>query len=73
MEDYALDVDNLAVKHRAKLAFRSLMAGGAQTALYVRQGLRQENAFVVIACCNILDHVLYEGGTRPHRTAEPRG
>jgi HEAT repeat protein len=60
MEDYALDVENLAVKHRAKTAFRSLMAGGSAASAFVRQGLHHEDVHVVIACCDLLDHFLYE-------------
>ena len=60
MEDFALDVENLAVKHRARAALRSLMAGGALAAPFVRRGLHHANADVVTACCDLLDHFLFE-------------
>jgi HEAT repeat protein len=60
MNDFALDVENLAVKHRAQAAFRSLMTAGPEAALFVRLGLRHSNPSVVVACCNVLDHFLFE-------------
>ena len=50
MEDYALDVENLGVPHRARAAMRSLMAGGAAAAPFVRAGLHHAAPEVVGAC-----------------------
>ena len=60
MDDFALDVENLAIKHRAKAAFRSLMLGGSAAAPFVRQGLRHTNPDIVVGCCRVLDHFLYD-------------
>jgi hypothetical protein len=60
MEDFALDVENLAVKHRAKAALQSLMAGGPAAGPFVRQGLHHRSPAVIVGCCQVLDHFLYE-------------
>ena len=60
MEDYALDVENLGVPHRARAAMRSLMAGGAAAAPFVRAGLHHAAPEVVVACCRVLDHFLFD-------------
>lgn len=58
MNDYALNVENLAVKHRAKEALRRLMAAGTAATPFVRAGLRHTETEVVVGCCNMLDHFL---------------
>jgi HEAT repeats len=60
MEDFALDVENLAVKHRAKAALRSLMDGGPAAGSFVGQGLHHQDPAVIVGCCRVLDHFLYE-------------
>jgi len=60
MENFALDVENLALEHRAKVAFRSLIAGGVAASPFVRQGLHHSNPDVVVACCRVLDHFLFD-------------
>jgi HEAT repeat protein len=60
MEDFTLVVGDLAVRHRAKAAFRSLLAAGAAAAPFVRTGLRHPDPSVVVACCRVVDRFLYE-------------
>jgi HEAT repeats len=60
IEDFALDVENLAVKHRARAALKSLMDGGPAAGPFVRQGLHHQNSAVIVGCCRVLDHFLYE-------------
>jgi hypothetical protein len=50
MQDFASDVEDLAVEHRAR----------ADAAPFLRPGLRHPNPEVVVGCCRILDHFLYE-------------
>jgi hypothetical protein len=58
--DYAQEIENLAVKHRAKSALRNLMTAGGPAGLVVRNGLHHQNPVVVVGCCQVLDHFLYE-------------
>lgn len=60
MNDFAQDVENLAVKHRAKEALRHLMRGGADAAPFVRRGLHHADPAVVVGCCRVLDHFLFD-------------
>jgi hypothetical protein len=60
MDDFKLDVENLAVKHRSKAALRNLMAAGSLAGPDVRQGLHHTNPSVIVGCCQVLDHFLYE-------------
>jgi len=60
MDDFMRDVENLAVKHRARAALRNLMRGGADAAPSVRQGLHHPNPEVVVGCCRVLDHFLFD-------------
>ncbi len=60
MGDYRQDVENLAIKHRAKQALRSLMAAGAPATPALRAGLRHADPGVRVGCCIVVDHHLDE-------------
>lgn len=61
---YRIDVEHLAVKHRAKDALRSLMAAGTNATPALREGLRHADPSVRIGCCVVLDHFL-DGAALP--------
>lgn len=56
MEDYHRFVEDLAIRHRAKHALRSLMAAGSLATPVVTAGLRHPDPEVRIGCCMVLDH-----------------
>ncbi len=58
--DYRRLVENLAIRHRAKQALRTLMAAGALATPVVREGLHHPEPSVSIGCCMILDHHMDE-------------
>jgi hypothetical protein len=53
-------VEDLAVKHRERAAFRGLMAAGMAATPAVRRGLFHPNPVVRVGCCGILDHFMDE-------------
>jgi HEAT repeat protein len=59
-QDYDAVVEDLAVKHRAKAAVRTLIAAGMSATPAVRRGLGHPNPRVREECCNVLDHFLDE-------------
>jgi HEAT repeat protein len=60
MVDYRRCVEDLAVKHRAPEALRTLMAAGVLATPALLEGLRHAEAAVRIGCCKVLDHYLDE-------------
>ena len=55
-------VQSLAVRHRARAAFRSLLDCGPIALPAVREGLRHPNPSVRYYCCKFLDHFLAQLG-----------
>lgn len=53
-------VEDLAVRHRANLALRRLMAAGRFATPALRVGLCHPDPVVRVGCCKILDHFLDE-------------
>jgi HEAT repeat protein len=51
-------INQLAVRHRATTAYRTLFAMGFAVVPAVREGLRHEHAAVRYYCCTLLDHFL---------------
>jgi HEAT repeat protein len=58
--DFDSLVENLAIPHRAKKAYRSLLVAGAKAVPALKQGLSHPDPRVRIAVCMILDHSLEE-------------
>jgi HEAT repeats len=53
-------VDDLAVEHRAREAFRNLMQAGMAATPAVRRGLLHPDPTVRRRCCDVLDHFMDE-------------
>lgn len=51
-------INQLAIRHRAPMAYRTLFAMGFAVAPAALDGLRHENADVRNYCCKLLDHFL---------------
>jgi HEAT repeat protein len=51
-------VEDLAVKHRERAAFRALMAAGMAATPAVRRGLLHREPVVRARCCDVLDHFM---------------
>ena len=60
LEDYYRWVEDLAIKHRAKPALRSLMAAGSLATPALLEGLRHPEPAVRMGCCQVLDHHMDE-------------
>lgn len=56
--NYHRIVEDLASKHRAAKALRTLMAAGTAATPALRNGLRHPDPEVRIGCCKVLDHFL---------------
>jgi len=56
--DYDRMVADFCVPHRAKYAFRRLMAAGTECTPALKRGLSHEDARVRSGCCRVLDHYL---------------
>lgn len=51
-------INQLALRHHAKAAYRQLFAMGFEVVPVAREGLCHENASVRYYCCSLLDHFL---------------
>lgn len=51
-------LEQLAIKHHAKAAYRKLFEMGFEVVPLAREGLHHENASVRYYCCSLLDHFL---------------
>jgi hypothetical protein len=58
---FARWIEDLAVTHRERDAYRGLMRAGMAATPAVRRGLRHPSPKVRDACCSILDHFMDEG------------
>jgi hypothetical protein len=51
-------INQLAIPHHAKAAYRQLFSMGFDIASVAQEGLKHENASVRYYCCSLLDHFL---------------
>ena len=51
-------INQLAIQHHAKAAYRKLFAIGFEVVPLAKAGLKHENASVRYYCCSLLDHFL---------------
>lgn len=51
-------LEQLAIKHHAKAAYRKLFAMGFEVVPIAKEGLKHEHASVRYYCCSLLDHFL---------------